>query len=513
MSRRLRILATIILLMFAVIVAQSANIQFFRAPALIASPSNPRNTNPSAQFPRGEILAANGAVLAYSAKQTASSNPNIPYFPYRRVYPFGSLMSGVVGYSSPYYGVYGIEEEYNGLLAAHQQPPQSFEQLLAPTSAADTVTLTIEPALQQVARSALKGIDGAAVALDPKTGAVLAMYSNPNYNPVPLTSPIEAVDTAARIRYIKPDANGFPPLGLVATQQTFPPGSTFKVITTAAAVVSKPADLLKDFNSNRDGGACTTLPDTTSVLCNSGGKPCGGDIAEMLPPSCDPGFALLGIDLGADYMFKAATSFGYDSIPPLDLPNPLVSSSYFPTAASFANDIPGLAKSAIGQQNVRASALQDALVAAAVGNGGVEMTPHLLNFVTGPNGNVIERYKDSVWKTPLTATQAGFIVPLMEKVVTEGTASGVGFPAQYDVAAKTGTAQTGNVKKETDDWLIAFAPATNPTIAVAVVLPFQPTANFGATVAGPVVKALIDAFFEMQAGTYPTATTTTTVHK
>src|SRR5208282_1541311 len=107
MSRRLRVLATIILLLFAVIVAQSANIQFFRAPALNASPNNPRNTNPSNQFPRGEIFAANGAVLAYSVRQ------NNPYFPYRRVYPDGSLTSGVVGYSSAYYGVGGIEEEYN----------------------------------------------------------------------------------------------------------------------------------------------------------------------------------------------------------------------------------------------------------------------------------------------------------------------------------------------------------------------------------------------------------------
>jgi len=499
-SRRLRILATIILLLFAVIVAQSANIQFFRAPALIASPNNPRNLNPSGQFARGQILAANGAVLAYSERQ------NSPYFPYRRVYPDGSLTSGVVGYSSPYYGVYGIEEEYNGLLEAHPQPPQSFEQLLAPTSAADSVTLTIQPALQQVARAALKGIDGAAVAIDPKTGAVLVMYSNPNYNPVPLTSPNIKIDTAARHLYLKPDGNGFAPLGLVATQQTFPPGSTFKVITTAAAVVSKPADLIKSFNSNRNGGACTTLPNSNLLLCNSGGSRCGGDVAEMLPPSCDPGFALLGIDLGADYMFKAATSFGYDATPPLDLPN--TAASYFPTAASFSNNIPGLAYSSIGQENVRASALQDALIAAAVGNGGVEMTPHLMSFITAPDGKILERYKDSVWKTPLTPTQAQVIVPLMEKVVTVGTASGVGFPAQFDVAAKTGTAQTGNVKKNTDDWLIAFAPATNPTIAIAVVVPFQPTANFGATVAGPIVKCLVEGFFAMQAGKNPSVAAT-----
>jgi penicillin-binding protein A len=491
MSRRLRILATILLLCFGVIVAQAANIQFFRAPGLNASADNPRNLNPSGNFPRGEILAANGTVLAYSVKQSS------PDFPYRRVYPDGSLTSGVVGVSSSYYGVSGIEEEYDGFLSAHQQPPQSLEQLLAPTSAADSVTLTIVPALQQVARKALQGIDGAAVAIDPKTGAVLVMYSNPNYNPVPLTSPSYGVETAARHLYNKPDGNGFPPLGLVATQQTFPPGSTFKVITTAAAAVSKPADLTKSFIPNRNGRRCTTLPNTTLKLCNSGYTPCGGDVTQMLPPSCDPGYALLGIDLGADYMFKAATSFGFDSTPPLDLPN--TASSYFPTAASFANNIPGLAYSAIGQQNVRASALQDALVAAAVGNGGVMMTPHLMSFITGPDGKIIQRYKDSVWKTPLTASQAAFIVPLMEAVVTGGTASGVGFPAQFDVAAKTGTAQTGNVKKQTDDWLIAFAPAKNPTIAIAVVVPNQPTQNFGATVAGPIVKCLVEGFFSMQA--------------
>ena len=119
-------------------------------------------------------------------------------------------------------------------------------------------------------------------------------------------------------------------------------------------------------------------------------------------------------------MFKAATSFGYDAIPPLDLPGTV--SSYFPTAASFANNIPFLAYSSIGQGNVRATALQDALVAAAVGNGGVEMTPHLMNYITAPDGQIVERYKDSVWKTPLTPPQAAFIVPLMEKVVSAPTA-------------------------------------------------------------------------------------------
>jgi peptidoglycan glycosyltransferase len=507
-SRRLGVLATIILLLFAVAATQAANIQFFKAPALDANPSNPRNNNSSTKFPRGQIDAADGSVLAFSTKQ------NSALYPYRRVYPDGSLFSGILGFSSPWYGVWGLEDEYNGYLAAHAQPPQSIEQVLAPTSAADSITLTVLPALQRVARAAMVNPDGspedgAAVVLNPKNGDVLAMYSNPSYNPVSLTSPNIPIDKAAWKLYTKEDSNGFAPLGLVATQQTFPPGSTFKVITTAAAVVSKPADLTKSFNSDR--GACTTLPDTTSVLCNSGLSICGGDVSVMLPVSCDPGYALLGLDLGADYMAKAANSFGYNSVPPIDLPStaPGTAPSYFPSAGSFSNDLPGLAKSAIGQQNVRATALQNALVAAAIGNGGVMMTPHFLNYVTSPDGTIIKRYKDSVWKTPLTKAQAAFIVPLMQKVVTYGTASGVGFLSQDDVAAKTGTAQTGNAKKNTDDWLIAFAPATDPTVAVAVVIPYHPTPNFGATIAGPVVKCLVEGALAIQSGKPATGTSTT----
>jgi peptidoglycan glycosyltransferase len=229
----------------------------------------------------------------------------------------------------------------------------------------------------------------------------------------------------------------------------------------------------------------------------------------MLPVSCDPGFALVGLDVGADDMFKAATSFGYDALPPLDLPTTEIVPSYFPTAASFSNNLPGLAYSSIGQENVRATALQDALVAAAVGNNGVEMTPHLMDHITAPDGTVVKRYKDSVWKTPLTPAQAQEIVPLMEGVVTHGTADGVGFLSQDDAACKTGTAQTGNVAKNTDDWLICFAPATDPTVAVAVVLPFQPTQNFGATVAGPIVKCLVEGALAIQSHQRPVGTSTT----
>lgn len=495
MTRRLAILSTIILLLFAVIAAQAANVQFVRAPALDASPLNPRVSEASTLYPRGEIVAADGTILAQSVATTG-------LYPYKRIYPLGSLTSGVVGFSSPSYGLWGLESEYNNYLSAHAQPPQSLAQLLAPTAAADTVTLTLQPALQKIAQNALNGQDGAAVVLNPTTGGVLAMYSNPNYDPTPLTSSDFTVASAAWKIDTTNDAHGFPPLGLVATQQTFPPGSTFKVITTAAAVVGRPDLLIKSYPSIH----VTKLPNTNLTLQNFGFEKCGGTVSVMLPVSCDTGYALLGLDLGGNLMSATADSFGYNQVPPLDLPG--VQPSYFPPASAFQYDLPGLAYSSIGQKNVRASALMNALVAAAIANGGQMMTPHLLDYVSSPDGSIVKKYKPSVWQTPLTSLQASQIVPLMQNVVRYGTAAGI-FPAADDVAAKTGTAQTGNSAKNTDDWMIAFAPASHPTIAVAVVVPYQVISGTGAQVAGPVVKCLVEGALALQSGLPATGTAST----
>jgi peptidoglycan glycosyltransferase len=497
MSRRLGILASIILVLFVLVAAQAASIQFLRAPALDASNQNPRNHTNSTLYPRGEIVAADGTILAESVRTGNSA------YPYLRSYPLGSLTAGVVGFTSPFTEPWGLEAEYNSNLTAHTQPASSFEQLLAPTSAADSLTLTLEPVLNKIAAANMTGQDGAAVVIDPRTGSVLGMYSNPTYNPTLLESTNSKEVLAAFKRYTTNDAHGFPPLGLVATQQTFPPGSTFKVITTAAVVAGRPDLLQKSYHH----GSFTTLPDSNKLLYNDGGTSCGGTIAVMLPASCDPGFALVGLDVGAKLMTSTANSFGYNEVPPLDFPN--IVPSYFPSAASFTTNLAGLAYSAIGQENVRATALQQALVAAAIANGGAIMTPHLMSSISSPDGAVFKRFQDSVWKRPLTSAQAAQIVPLMENVVKDGTATTVHFLAADDVAAKTGTAQTGNSLKNTDDWMIAFAPATHPTVAVAVVMPFQAQSAYGATVAGPIVKCLIEGALALQAGLPTTGTSTT----
>lgn len=498
MSRRLSVLASVILLLFVVIAAQSAWVQFFHAPALNQSSLNPRNNSSNNHYQRGEIIADDGTVLARSVATSSRANP------WRRVYPLGALFSGVVGFSSTVYNNWALEAQYNTYLEGHSQPAQSFEQLLAPTEAADSVTLTLSPELQKVSRSALAGRDGSVVAFDPSTGGLLALYSNPTYNPVPFTSFKDPVQEAAWKLVNTKDKEGFPPLGLLATQQRFFPGSTFKVITTAGIVAYQPSLLTKYYPPM----VFTKLPDTTSLLYNDGHVSCGGTVAQMLPYSCDPGYGLLGIALGAKDLTAEANAFGFNEIPPLDLPG--VVPSFFPAESNLAANPAFLAYSAIGQEDVSASALENALVAAGIANGGTIMTPHLMSYISGPDGAVIKRFKDTAWKHPLTQLQAAQIVPLMENVVKEGTAAQVGFLAADDVAAKTGTAQVGNnLLNDTDDWMIAFAPATDPTIAVAVSVPYQGYSRTGAEIAGPIMKCVIEAALAMKAGLPATGTATT----
>ncbi|HEV3212274.1 MAG TPA: penicillin-binding transpeptidase domain-containing protein [Acidimicrobiales bacterium] len=501
MKGRITALSVIIVLLFGLVLGQAWFIQVHRASALNHSTRNPTNLLAGRLYPRGEILSVNGTVLARSIPTGDASSP------WRRSYPLGALTSDVVGYSSVKYGTGGIEYEYDGNLITHTQPARSISELIAPTRANDTVQLTLSVPLQQVAARALAGRDGAVVAIDPRNGAVLAMYSNPTYNPAPLTSTNYGIQTAAWNKYNTNDPLHFPPLGSVATQETFPPGSTSKVLTTAAIYRYFP------------GLANVPFPSTTCLnlvpfggsplhpLCNSGLTPCGGTIQYMLPASCDPGYGWLGIHLGAQDLTNEARQFGYNAIPPLDLPG--VVPSYFPPPGFFVGNLPGLAYSAIGQQNVRATALQDALIAAAVANGGKEMAPHFLSLITDQNGGVVERYRPYMWRHPIGPSMAAMITTLMKAVVTGGTASQVGFLSQDDVAAKTGTAQTGDAQNHIDAWMIAFAPASNPAIAVAVVLPQQAFNAWGATTAGPVMKCVIEGALALDAKQPPSGTYTT----
>jgi peptidoglycan glycosyltransferase len=498
----------VLLLCFAAVIVQLVNIQFRQASALSNSPNNPRIAAQHFDNRRGDIYAADGTVLAKSVRTTDKTDQ----FHWTRVYPQGPLYAGITGYDSLFYGTAGIEYEYNQYLQTHAQPPRSFSQLLfdKPPSEPDSVTLTVDPVLQQAATQALDSTpgankDGAVVVLDPTTGAVLAMVSNPTYDPNQVSSPDVSTEEGYHTATAANDKEGFNGLQPIATEQRFPPGSTFKVVTSMAAYNLAPNLISYNFPS----AVSIKFTDSNKVLANDGGSACGGTMTLMLPQSCDPGYGQLGIQLGVPTLTKQAQDFGYSLfgqsnpyIPKIDLPNVIPSTfSDLPTNAQA-----DLAYSAIGQFNDATTALQNALVAAGVADGGVIMTPHLMSQITDSQGNVVAKYKPSPMLTAGTAAAATSVNRLMQTVANDtvpgATANGI-FPVSWHVAVKTGTAQVQKpgVAEETDDWMIGFMPAVGtPKVAIAVVVPQQTFSVTGAIVAGPIVKQVLQAYLTETGG-------------
>lgn len=489
MTRRIAGLGVGMMLLFGVLLVQLTNIQAVKAHQYATASNNPNVIRQEYTQPRGEILAADGTTVL--AQSVPINLPGVSY-KYQRKYPAGSLYAQIVGYDSIFYGLSGVEASYNADLVSHNKPVKTLGDLLNNTrTVQDTVTLTVQPALQQAAARALGGRNGAVVVLDPHSGSVLAMYSNPTFDPNGLASIDEKTANLNWFFDTRPDASGFTALTSLAYQDSFPPGSTFKVVTTSAAydhapqLVNKP---MPTYSCIPPG----TIQGQTTELCNFGDGSCGGTIAVMLPPSCDTGYALLGTLVGAQGMYEEATSFGFDQQPPIDLPHSAFEVSKFPTPQQVQGAKIFLAFSSIGQDYTVASPLQMAMVASAIADNGVLMSPHVMKQVTDSEGDIVSTYKPKPWLTATSSQTAQAVNNLMQQVVQHGTAAGI-FPPQDDVAAKTGTAQVGQGNTATTDWMIAFAPANDPKVAIAVVLPNQVLSGTGAAVAGPVMNQMIQA--------------------
>jgi peptidoglycan glycosyltransferase len=488
MARRISWLGVAMAACFIVLFLQLNNVQVVKAHQYATASGNPANSTQEYNQPRGIIQSADGVLLAQSVHTAKGS-----YFKYQRQYPQGSLFAQITGYLSFNKGATGVEDTYGSYMVSHNRPIKTIGDLLTTPVVTDNVTLTVSSKFQLDAQQALRGRNGAIVVLDPTNGAVLAMYSNPTYDPNPLAANSTAEENKAYIAdNTKIPGTNFTPAASLAYQDIFPPGSTFKVVTSSAAYQYAP----KLVNTSMPSFSCIPphyFAGQTTQLCNSGGAPCGGTIAAMLPPSCDPGFAILGTKIGAASMTAQADAFGFNQQPPLDLPpSPFEQSKFLnkdtcadPSAQVF------LAFSSIGQDCTIATPLQMALVAEGIANGGVVMTPHVMYEIRDSQNNLVKRYLPTPWKQPVSQATATALKGLMENVVKFGTASADGFPPQEDVAAKTGTAQVGLGNSLTTDWMIAFAPASAPKVAIAVAMPNQPRDETGAQVAGPIVKTMI----------------------
>jgi peptidoglycan glycosyltransferase len=492
--RRIRWLGLVILACFVVLFLQLNNLQVLKAQQY-ATHCTPSSCNPAVSIKkfdqtRGAIVSSDGVVLADSVPA-----PSRSLYKYQRQYPTGPLFGQITGVTSFDYGLYGLEATYNTQLVSHNSPVKTLGDLLSTRSVTDTVTLTMSDKLQTEVMNALSGRDGAIVVLDPSTGAIEAMYSNPTFDPNPLASQTDETEVSAwhQDNFV-PDSQGHLPFTSLAYQDIAFPGSTFKIVTTAATYQHAPSLV----GASMPFYTCIppkTLGGQSTPLCNYGNSGCGGDIATMLPPSCDTGFAILGTKVGAPSMVAEANSFGFNQQPPIDLPHSADQVSQFLQPSCYENAEIFLAFSSIGQFCTKSTPLQMAMVAGAIANGGVVMTPHVMSEIRDSQGNLVESYKPKPWLTPTSAQTASAINNLMVGVThdSNGTAAGI-FPANEDVAAKTGTAQVENSSGAyiaTNDWMIAFAPASAPKVAVAVYLPNQPVSGTGAANAGPVMAQVI----------------------
>lgn len=485
MARRIKFLGIAMSLCFVVLFIQLNNVQVVRASALARSPYNPAVINARIGEMRGDIISANGVVLAKSV--SATSGP----YKYQRVYPAAnaSLFSQIVGYDSPVYGATGVEAAYSKYLSAHTQPPTSIGDLFANRTSTDNVTLTITTTLQSEVEADLLAIPGSppnagAVVLNPHTGSILAMAGIPTFDPTPLVAPSAASEIAGW-NALNPKSPTSPLLSR-AFQLTYFPGSTFKVVTTSAVYDHMPSLATNDYPVT----GCISLPQSNLPLCNygHGAEHCGGTIQYALPQSCDTVYAQYGMSLGAKNLVAEASAFGFNQSIPLDIPGAAISP--FPTFATLHKNKPYQAYSAFGQLDDQASPLMMALVASAIANNGIIMTPHVMQSIYGSQGNLVTNYTPKVWLHATSPQTAATVTALMRRVVTYPLGTGYGvFPANEDVAAKTGTAQTGH--HTTDDWMVAFAPASSPKVVVAVAVPDQGNLQTGNSVAGPVIAKIL----------------------
>lgn len=479
MNSQIRRLGFLLTAMMLGLVVWLSYWQVFAAERLNDDPRNTRKIVRDFSQPRGVIQSADGEVLA-------RSDPTDDTFQRVRTYPERDLFAQVTGYFSFTFGSDGVERVYNDELTGRTARLRltHLGDVLLGKKRTGNVTLTVSKRLQQVARDALGRRKGAVVALDPRSGALLALWSYPSYDPSQLAVHDQSAVRAAW-NGLNADANK--PLLSRAYRERYFPGSTFKVVTASAALengatVDQPRfPYLTELPLPNSGG---------QTLKNFGGERCGGALPDILTISCNTAFAQLGMDLGGDKLANAADAFGFTARPPIDLPSP--ARSNFPPARAFAHDKPGLAKSAIGQQDVSATPLQMVLVASAVANGGSIMQPHVLLEVRDSEGDVVDHYQPKEWRRAMASDVAATLRDLMIQVVRRGTATRVALP-DVQVAAKTGTAQTDRDTQHA--WMIAFAPAEQPRIAVAVIVEDQRNSEdtTGGAVAAPVARAVIQA--------------------
>jgi peptidoglycan glycosyltransferase len=469
-------LYALVLVLFAVLVYFTSRNAVFDAKALRDNTLNKRTLLEEQQIHRGTIRAADGTILARSVKGRGGV--------YSRRYPVGGLFGHAVGYSFTTLGRAGLERYRNDDLTGKRNELTSvIDQLRGKRQTGDSLRTTLDPAAQRVAYQALNGRKGAVVALDPSTGAVKVMASYPQYDPNALRGP----GTYSRLA----NDNANKPLVNRATQFGYAPGSTFKVVTATAAIDSGRFTPQSQVDG-KNGVKISGVP-----LQNDYNQSFGMiDLTTALTKSVNTVYAQVAEKLGKATMKKYMERFGFDAKPTLDYPSDQMSSSgeyrngHILSPTSRFVDV---GRMGIGQDKLAVTPLQMAEVASAVANGGKLMKPHFTDRVVDTDGRTVEDVRPEVQSTVMKPSTASAVTAMMESVVQSGTGTQAQIPG-VRVAGKTGTAETQIGKTTNNVWFIAFAPADNPRVAIAVTMEHQ--IGFGGDVAAPVAKAVMESLLK-----------------
>lgn len=494
MNKQISRIALVALLLLASLIVATTYWQVWAAPGLAARQDNAIQRVAQFRIKRGLIYASDGKTLL--AKNVAKKAPGGALF--FRTYPTHGFASQVVGYSTQGRSRAGIERQENAYLTAANANLGTIwdkltDKLKGTTVRGNNLVLNLRVNAQKIAETALRGKCGAAVVLNPKTGAVYVMASSPSYDP-------NKIESAAGYSSIIKSPSSCPGSTSAlldrATSGLYSPGSTFKTVTTAAALDDR---VFKKDSRFDDPGYCTEYGQRVSNALNPDqtAESYGNvDFLAAYQHSINAVFCNIGKALGAKRILDKAKDFGFYSKPPIELPSNEVAPSAlynFTKKGKPIYDDPKLVdpgRLAFGQEHLLVTPLQMALVAAAVANGGKIMQPHLLKKVTAPGGGTVVKVKPQLWRTAMKPETAATLNEFMQAVVTGGTGRAAAIPG-IKVAGKTGTAETGLSHVYTA-WFIFFAPADNPQVAGAVVLEHQLN-GFGGSVSAPIAKQLMEA--------------------
>jgi penicillin-binding protein A len=500
MERRIRRLGIALVLLFTVLFGQLAYVQVFAADDIKNNPANfSRQLIAEYNVQRGKILSADGLVLAESVPAPEGSR-----YRYERRYPQGDLYGYITGFYSRIYGRSALEQSMNSYLSgeAPELALSTFTDLfLGREKRGGNIFVTVDPNLQEVARTALGANEGALVAMDPRTGDILALYSTPGFDPSDLSS---GSDAEMRQAWKRLNADTDKPLLALSHQELFLPGSSFKIVTASAGLENGFGPQSPWPNPHR-----LTLPLTNEQLQNFGDDHCNGGssqitMIEAFEESCNVTFAEVGLRVGAERLAAQARAYGLcGTLPPerttcdrqlIDFELPF-QNGRFPEPEYFERNDPLLAFSAIGLDNDLVNPLQMALMASAVANGGEMPQPRIVSEVRDSQGRVAREFGVRTVRRAITGSTAATLTQMMIAVVNNGSGYRAAIPG-IQVAGKTGTATNGEGRAP-NAWFTAFAPAQAPRIAVSVIVLDGGNLGSEATggqVAAPIVRAVIEAY-------------------